>query len=351
MTLWQILISYSLLVAASLSLLTYWITKRFVLKKMKRTIMKAEHNYQQQIATLQMQLSGKVNVLESMVEKLRLSNQELNRLNEIRSKFMSIVAHDLRQPLSSIQGFTSVLMMDNPQGGGNNDQTALNNILKATDNMNMLMADLMDISMIESGRFKMDAQPFNFNALLNDVITLQAVNAQKKGIFLQKCEYPAEVTVVADRFRISQVLSNLIGNAIKFSPQGGCVEARFYVLNGMLKFKVTDNGPGLLHSEKEKIFQKFHQSDNDRNLKKQGWGLGLSIAQEIVNAHGGEIGVESAGLGQGSVFWFCIPQNPAGGNPPAGADQPAAEKDSASIAAQPAPTQPEHTAKKGSVKA
>ncbi|WP_428081003.1 sensor histidine kinase [Candidatus Avelusimicrobium alvi] len=311
MTLWQILVSYSLLVAASLSLVTYWITKKFVLKKMKRTIMKAEHNYQQQIATLQMQLSGKVNVLEGMVEKLRLSNQELNRLNEIRSKFMSIVAHDLRQPLSSIQGFTSVLMMDNPPGGGSNDQIALNNILKATDNMNMLMADLMDISMIESGRFKMDAQPFNFNTLLNDVITLQSVNAQKKGIFLQKCEYPAEVTVVADRFRISQVINNLIGNAIKFSPQGGRVEAHFYLLDGMVKFKVSDNGPGILHSEKSKIFQKFHQSDNDRNLKKQGWGLGLSIAQEIVNAHGGEIGVESAGLGQGSMFWFAIPQTAA----------------------------------------
>lgn len=325
MTLWQILVSYSLLVAASLSLITYWITKKFVLKKMKRTIMKAEHNYQQQIATLQMQLSGKVNVLEGMVEKLRLSNQELNRLNEIRSKFMSIVAHDLRQPLSSIQGFTSVLMMDNPQGGnGSGDQIALNNILKATDNMNMLMADLMDISMIESGRFKMDAQPFNFNTLLNDVITLQSVNAQKKGIFLQKCEYPAEVTVVADRFRISQVINNLIGNAIKFSPQGGRVEARFYLLDGMVKFKVSDNGPGILHSEKSKIFQKFHQSDNDRNLKKQGWGLGLSIAQEIVNAHGGEIGAESAGLGQGSMFWFSIPQT-AVVTPKESAEQPASD--------------------------
>ena len=312
MSMFEMFVSYSLLVAASLSLLTYWITRKFVLKKMNRTIMKAEHNYQQQIASLQQQLSGKVNILEGMVEKLRLSNQELNRLNDIRSKFMSIVAHDLRQPLSSIQGFTSVLMMDNPQGGtGNSDQIALNNIIKATDNMNLLMADLMDISMIESGRFKMDAQPFNFNALLNDVITLQSVNAQKKGIFLQKCEYPAEVTVVADRFRISQVINNLIGNAIKFSPQGGRVEARFYLLDGMVKFKVSDNGPGILHSEKSKIFQKFHQSDNDRNLKKQGWGLGLSIAQEIVNAHGGEIGVESAGLGQGSMFWFAIPQTAA----------------------------------------
>ena len=307
---WQMVVAYVVIIASSLSLLTYWITKKFVLRKMNRTIMKAEHNYQQQIASLQMQLSGKVTVLEGMVNKLRLSNQELTRLNEIRSKFMSIVAHDLRQPLSSIQGFASVLMMDGPQGDGNNDQIALNNILKATDNMNMLMADLMDISMIESGRFKMDGQPFNFNTLVGDVVTLQAVNAQKKGIFLQKYDYPKEITVTADRFRLSQVLSNLIGNAVKFAPQGGRVEVSFYDDDKNLTCRISDNGPGILHSEKEKIFQKFHQSDNDRNLKKQGWGLGLSIAQEIIHAHGGEIGVESAGLGQGAMFWFTIPKVP-----------------------------------------
>ena len=311
MTTSQILLSYSLLIVAVIALATYWITRKFVLRKMNRTIMKAEHNYQQQIANLQVQLSGKVNMLESMVEKLRLSNQELNRLNDIRSKFMSIAAHDLRQPLSAIAGFTSVLMMDRNTTGnavsGNSDQVALNNILKATDNMNMLMADLIDISRIESGQFSMDKQPFNFNALLNDVVALQNVSAQKKGIFLQKYEYPQEVTVVADRFRISQVVNNLMGNAIKFSPHGGRIEARFYVQEGWLVFKLTDNGPGVMHSEKDKIFQKFHQSDLDRNVKKQGWGLGLSIAQEIVQAHGGEIGVESAGLGQGSTFWFTIP--------------------------------------------
>lgn len=311
MTTYQFLLSYSLLIIAIIALLTYWITRKFVLKKMNRTILKAEHNYQQQIANLQMQLSGKVNMLEGMVEKLRLSNQELNRLNDIRSKFMSIAAHDLRQPLSAIQGFTSVLMMNNNTTGnavgGNNDQVALNNILKATDNMNLLMADLIDISRIESGQFSMDKQPFSFNALMNDVIALQNVGAQKKGIYLQKCDYPTEITVTADRFRISQVVNNLLGNAIKFSPQGGRIEVRYYVDGNTLIFKVIDNGPGVIHSEKEKIFQKFHQSDVDRTAKKQGWGLGLSIAQEIVEAHGGEIGVESAGLGQGSTFWFTLP--------------------------------------------
>ena len=311
MTTYQFLLSYSLLIIAIIALLTYWITRKFVLKKMNRTILKAEHNYQQQIANLQMQLSGKVNMLEGMVEKLRLSNQELNRLNDIRSKFMSIAAHDLRQPLSAIQGFTSVLMMNNNTTGnavgGNNDQVALNNILKATDNMNLLMADLIDISRIESGQFSMDKQPFSFNALISDVIALQNVGAQKKGIYLQKCDYPTEITVTADRFRISQVVNNLLGNAIKFSPQGGRIEVRYYVDGNTLIFKVIDNGPGVIHSEKEKIFQKFHQSDIDRTAKKQGWGLGLSIAQEIVEAHGGEIGVESAGLGQGSTFWFTLP--------------------------------------------
>ena len=180
---------YYTALTVALLLLTFWIARRYAMRKMKRVVMKAEHNYQQQIASLQMQLSGKVSMLESMVEKPKLSNQELNRLSEIRSKFMSIVAHDLRQPLTSIQGFTSVLMMDSPQGGGNNEQMALNNILKATDNMNQLMADLMDISMIESGKFKMDFKNFNFNQLLNDVFSLHQVNAQKKGIFSSSMKF------------------------------------------------------------------------------------------------------------------------------------------------------------------
>ena len=311
MTLGQMIISYSLLIIAAIAILTYWITYKVLSKHNARALMKTTQNYQQQIASLQMQLSGKVNMLEGMVEKLRLSNQELNHLNEIRAKFMSIVAHDLRQPLSSIQGFTSVLMMDkqqDPQEMQATEKLALSNILKATDNMNMLMADLMDISMIESGRFKMDAQPFDFNALVSDVFALQQVNAQKRGVILREVEYPEEIIVVADRFRISQVINNLIGNAVKFTPKDGLVEVRYYVKEERVMVKVSDTGPGVPHDEKDKIFQKFHQSDTDPSLKKQGWGLGLAIAQEIVLAHGGEIGVLSEGLGQGSTFWFVIPQ-------------------------------------------
>ncbi len=297
---------YYTVLTLGLIMLTYFLVRRIYMRKMRRAVMKAQHNYQQQMAALQMQLSGKVNMLEGMVAKLQLSNQELSRLSDIRSKFMSIVAHDLRQPLTSIQGFTSVLMMDaNPSAG--NDQIALNNILKATDNMNQLMADLMDISLIESGKFNLDIKPFNFNQLLEDVYILQQVNAQKKGIFLVKYMYPTDIVIEADRFRISQVLNNLLGNAIKFSPQGGRIAVHYMIDGDALMCTVQDEGPGIAPDEQVKVFQKFHQSEHDRTARKQGWGLGLSIAQEIVNAHNGEIGVSSAGLGQGSTFWFRLP--------------------------------------------
>lgn len=288
--------------------LSYFLTTRFGMKKMKRSIMKAEHNYQQQIANLQQQLSAKVVTLESMVDKLRLNNQELNRLNEIKNKFMSVVAHDLKQPLTSIQGLTSVLMMDGAAGGGNQDQQALNNILKATDNMNTLMADLMDISMIDSGHFNMSFKEFDFNGLVNDIYALQQVNAQKKGLTFVQYPYPTVITVSADRFRISQVLNNLASNAIKFTHQDGRIEMRYQPYEDKVFFSITDSGYGIPHDEKQKVFQKFHQSDATRKLlKKQGWGLGLNIAQEIIHAHNGIIGVDSAGAGQGSTFWLTIP--------------------------------------------
>ena len=304
--------TYYTVLTILLLLLTYWLGRRLTMRKMEKAVKQAEQDYQQQMANLQMQLSGKVNMLEGMVEKLKLSNQELSRLGEIRSKFMSIVAHDLRQPLTSIQGFTSVLM-DTPKEGqdSTNEQIALNNILKATDNMNQLMADLMDISMIESGKFKMDFKEFNFNQLIEDVFTLQQVNAQKKGVMLIKYEYPTDVMIYADRFRISQVLNNLLGNAIKFSPEGGHISLRYFIDEDYLVCYLQDEGPGIVHHEQVKIFQKFHQSDNGGNARKQGWGLGLSIAQEIINAHKGDMCVTSAGIGQGSTFWFRLPIKPA----------------------------------------
>ncbi|WP_424244875.1 signal transduction histidine kinase [Elusimicrobium posterum] len=311
-----IIFSFALLLVCAAVLFTVFITRKMGLKKIQRTIMKTEHSYQQQMSNLQKQLSTKVEMLENMVEKLTLSNQEISRLSDIKSKFMSVVAHDLRQPLSSIQGFTSVLMMDGQNSaGGVGDQAALNNILKATDNMNLLMSDLMDISMMEAGKFKMDFKEFDFDSLINDVHSLQFINAQKRGINIIKYDYPLPIMIQADRFRVSQVLNNLLGNAIKFTPQGGRIEIRYFIEGQDLKVFVKDNGPGITHHELDKVFQKFHQNDSlDKRMKRQGWGLGLSISYEIVSAHGGYISAFSNGLGYGSTFYFSIPLKQTGLN-------------------------------------
>jgi signal transduction histidine kinase len=174
--------------------------------------------------------------------------------------------------------------------------------------MNLLMADLMDISMMEAGKFNMSFKEFSYNGLIEDVYNLQSLNAQKKGITFMRYPYPDNITVCADRFRISQVLNNLVGNAIKFTPQGGRIEIRFQLEDDKVNTFVSDTGAGVAHYEQSKIFQKFHQGENlEKRAKKQGWGLGLSIAQEIIHAHKGGISVESAGPRQGSVFEFWLP--------------------------------------------
>ncbi len=298
-----IIFSVAVVITAVISI---FITKKMLAKKVNRVVMKAEHNYEQQITTLKKQLQSRINLLQGMLNKLELSNQELNRLNEIKSKFMSIVAHDLKQPLTSIQGFTSVLM--DADENKNESQQMLTSILKASENMNGLMSDLVDISMMESGTLKMDIKSFKYNELVAESYALNKIEAEKKGIKFVLQSYPSIILAMGDRLRVSQVLNNIIANAIKFTPSGGQVEIKYQIESEFVKTFVSDTGPGIDYEDKDKIFQKFHQSETaHRKSKKQGWGLGLCIASDIVKAHNGEIGFDSAGLGRGATFWFKLP--------------------------------------------
>ena len=298
-----ILICSAIVITAVLSI---YLTRRYLNKKVSRVIMKAEHNFTKQATDLKKQLHSRLDILQGIINKLELSNQELNRLNEIKSKFMSIVAHDLKQPLTSIQGFTSVLMDDDENK--NESQQMLTSILKASENMNNLMSDLVDISMMESGSLKMDTQPFNYNELVAEVYVLNKIDAEKKGIQFLLQNYPTTISALGDRLRVLQILNNIISNAVKFTTRGGKVEIKYQVEGDFVKTFVSDTGPGIGYEDKDRIFQKFHQSEQaHRKSKKQGWGLGLCIASDIVKAHKGDIGFESAGLGRGTTFWFNLP--------------------------------------------
>ena len=267
---------------------------------------KVIQQYIAQIAVAQTQISKRSQQLEQISMKLALSNQELASLNAMKSKFLSMVVHDVRTPLASIRGFSELLIGKAP---GEKEAMYLRNILSSTDQMGHLIADLTDMAMIEAGKLKMEKAVFNSADIARDIIPAMSINAQKKGVEFVVGELTEGVMVNGDKFRLSEVLINLIGNAIKFTPAGKRVELYMrHEARGVAAY-VKDAGIGIHTSETRKIFGKFYQAkfQKDEKLRRQGWGLGLSIATEIIRSHKGEIGVTSPGLGKGSTFWFRIP--------------------------------------------
>lgn len=259
-----------------------------------------------QIAMAQSQLFQRSRQLEALSSKLALSNQELAGLNEMKSKFLSMVVHDVRTPLASIRGFSELLMkksVDEKQA------QYLKNIVASTDQLGRLIADLTDLAMIEAGKLKMEKVPFDSAELARDILPALSINAQKKGVDLVVGELSDGVIINGDKFRLSQVLMNLINNAIKFTPVGRRVEVTMRREGKGIAAYVKDSGIGVHPSDIKKIFEKFYQAKHqkDEKLRKQGWGLGLSIATEIVRSHKGDIGASSPGLGKGSTFYFRVP--------------------------------------------
>ncbi|MBI4425530.1 MAG: hypothetical protein HY554_17495 [Elusimicrobia bacterium] len=253
----------------------------------------------------QLHLARRSRQLGGLSRKLQASNQELEQLNTLKTRFLSMAAHDMRTPLASIHGFAESLAANRQLSRPH--QRAVTNIMTAAEQMNRLTGDLTDLAVIEAGKLTMEPAAFVVSEFLAEVLPQYALLASRRGLVLAEEGTELPIRLVADRFRVGQVLSNLLGNAIKFTPAGGRVSLRVRPAPDGVFFVVSDTGPGIDPKERDKVFLKFYQSRWTTNASRLGWGLGLSIAQEIIRAHGGEIGVESPGLGRGSKFWFFIP--------------------------------------------
>lgn len=263
--------------------------------------------YLQGLTTAKLRLSQRAAALAMLSAKLKRSNDELANLNNLKTRFLSMAVHDLRTPIGAINGYADLLA----QGGmPKKDRQYVQNILVATGAVSRLMGDLTDLAIIEAGKLRIEKAPFEAAQIVSDVIATHSPLAMQKGVRLESRAQQG-LTIVGDRFRLGQVLANLVGNAIKFTPAGGLVRVSLLAGGGGALFAVSDTGPGIHPSERARIFDKFYQSKfNDPAAARKGWGLGLSIATEIVRGHQGELGVESAGLGKGSKFWFFVPARP-----------------------------------------
>ncbi|HNW45472.1 MAG TPA: HAMP domain-containing sensor histidine kinase, partial [Elusimicrobiales bacterium] len=194
---------------------------------------------------------------------------------------------------------------------GEREAQYLKNIVGSTDQLGHLISDLTDLAMIEAGKLKMEKEVFDFADVANDILPAMTVNAQKRGVEFIVHPLPEGLMINGDRFRLSQVLMNLLNNAIKFTPPGQKVELTLRQEPRGAGAYVKDSGIGIHSSETALIFEKFYQAKHqkDAKMRKQGWGLGLSIAGEIIRGHKGIIKATSPGLGKGSTFFFRVPLN------------------------------------------
>ncbi len=241
--------------------------------------------------------------LDEFHKDLELKVEELRNLNEQKNRFLGMAAHDLRNPLGSIRGFSDFLLM-----GGLDAETSkefLQIISNASDEMLILLDDLLDISQIESGKLNLHFVNADISELVEKRAALQRITAIKKNIVI---DIHAEHGLVClmDKDRIAQVADNLISNAIKYSPEKTTVSVETAKEGGMARVTVRDEGPGIKENERHKLFAEFEKLSARPTGGEKSSGLGLAIAKKIVEAHKGEIGVESVN-GNGSAFSFKIP--------------------------------------------
>ena len=232
----------------------------------------------------------------------RDARAQAERATRLRDEMLAVVAHDLRSPLHTIAiGLETMLKLSPPDDQRANRQVVI--MQRSVRSMNRLILDLLDVTRIEAGTLVVAQEHVRVRALLNDALELFEVPAREREVSLT-CNAPDGMPcVIGERDRLIQVLSNLIGNAVKFTPPGGRISVRARPLDEHLDVSVEDTGPGISGEDLPHLFDRFWQADRARRA---GTGLGLAIAKGIVEAHGGHIWAESL-LGRGTAFHFTIP--------------------------------------------
>jgi PAS domain S-box-containing protein len=237
-------------------------------------------------------------------EALTRAKEEAERTSKFKDQFLSTMSHELRTPLNAVLGFSD-LLSDERYGPLNEKQRRyIDHIHTGGKHLLTLISDILDLSKIEAGRMELAIENLGVRAAFGEVLSVMQPLADKKSHVLSSSA-EAEVAVRADSTRFKQVLMNLLGNAIKFTPNGGRIELAARLDSGRVRVEVRDNGPGIPDEEKKRIFEAFYRL-RDSGKKTEGTGLGLAITQRLVELHGGELSLDSQ-AGQGSCFYFSLP--------------------------------------------
>jgi PAS domain S-box-containing protein len=242
---------------------------------------------------------------ERLLASERAARTEAERANRIKDDFLATLSHELRTPLNAIVGWSQVLK---------GDQVSRQDVTEGIDAIDrnaraqaQLIADLLDVSRITSGKLRLDVRPVDLAATVDEALEAVAHAARAKEIHLARHLDPAAGQVIGDPARLQQVIWNLVTNAVKFTPRGGRVDVSLGRLDSSAQITIADNGQGIRPDFLPYLFERFRQEDATTRRNHGGLGLGLAIVKHLVEMHGGAVTAESPGDGLGSTFRVRIP--------------------------------------------
>jgi len=266
---------------------------------------------EQRHATLALQAA--MQEREQLLNSERSARTEAERANRMRDEFVATLSHELRTPLTSILGWAQILTRNTTDPALMNKGVAV--IERNARSQSRLVSDLLDVSRIIAGKLRLELQPLDIASVVEAAIETQSEAAEAKSIQLRKSLDKRIGRMIGDPARLQQVVWNLVGNAIKFTPAGGHIEISLRPTHGDAEIVVADSGIGIKPEFASHVFERFAQADGTISRPSGGLGLGLSIVKELVQLHGGTVSAKSAGVGKGATFTVRLPMAPAGDEP------------------------------------
>ncbi len=261
-------------------------------------------NYEE-IRKFNITLQGKIT---QATQDLRVVNAKLQQLDQLKDDFVSIASHELRTPMTVIRSYAWMALNRSDIPLSDKLKRYLERMFLSTERLINLVNDMLNISRIESGKIEIVPRIFDIAALSSDVFLEVGLKAKEKNLNL-KVEYAKIPKVFSDPDKVHQVLLNLVGNAVKFTPEGGLITVSFFSDGNTVETSIKDNGVGIAADEQQALFKKFGRLDNSYTAAavSGGTGLGLYICKSLVELMGGRIWVKSEGVGKGATFTFLLP--------------------------------------------
>jgi two-component system, OmpR family, sensor histidine kinase BaeS len=248
-------------------------------------------------------LAGSDDELNHLALRFNRMTSQLEQVEDMRQKLIGDVAHELRTPLTVIKGSLEGLM----DGVLSPDSNTYERIYRQVDRLDRLVNELQELNRIEEGVLELNIVPIDLQVFLRNLIQTMQVNFSSKNVALDLDLPDGLLMALADQDRLDQVMFNLLSNALRSTPSGGRVSVKAERLVGEVSISVIDTGIGIAPEHLEKVFARFYRVDDSRSRQVGGSGIGLTVAKKLVEAMGGRIWAESAGLDRGAAFRFTLP--------------------------------------------